>query len=308
MEKQFVVPEDEAGQRLDVYLTRRIGFLSRSQVKKLIDLGEVRVNGEVIKAGYRLKGGEIIDVKIKPVSNDTAIEPENIPLNLIYVDDDIIVINKPAGLIVHPGAGQKKGTLVNALLYHFPEIATVGPIERPGIVHRLDAETSGVMVVARSAIAYKSLQRQFKNREVDKTYLGIVWGKFSQKGGKIEWAIGRHPHDRQRFSVRTRHPKEAITVFSVLHEGKDFSVLEIKPITGRTHQIRVHLAAAGHPIIGDRRYGRRDKRGSRLFLHARRLAFIHPTKKVWMEFESPIPDEFRFYWQDELETREKRKA
>lgn len=304
MEKRFVVPEDEAGQRLDVYLTRRIGFLSRSQVKKLIDLGDVRVNGEIIKAGYRLKGREIIEVKIELPSNETKIEPEDIPLNIIYADEDIIVINKPSGLIVHPGAGRRRGTLVNALLYHFPEIATVGAAERPGIVHRLDAETSGVMVVARSAVAYKSLQQQFKNREVDKTYIGLVWGKFSQKGGKIEWPIGRHPHDRQRFSVRTKHPKEAVTVFSVLHEGPDFSVLEIKPITGRTHQIRVHLAAAGHPIIGDRRYGRKDKRGGRLFLHAYRLAFVHPTKKMWMEFVAPIPEDFRLFWKNEPMVKE----
>ncbi len=279
MEKRFIVPEDEAGQRLDIYLTRRIGSLSRSQVKKLIKLGQVQVKGEIIKAGYRLKGGEIIEVKIELPCSEFSLEPENIPLNIIYADEDIIVINKPAGLIVHPGAGCRKGTLVNALLFHFPEIATVGSRERPGIVHRLDGETSGVMVVARSALAYKFLQRQFKNREVDKTYIGLVWGKFSQKGGKIEWGIGRHPQDRQRFSIRSRHPKEAITIFSVVYEGKDFSVLEIKPVTGRTHQIRVHLAAAGHPIIGDRRYGRKEKTGSRLFLHAQRLAFYSSCKK-----------------------------
>lgn len=305
MEKRFIVPEDEAGQRLDVYLTRRIGSLSRSQVKKLIELGQVRVKGEIIKAGYRLKGGEIIEAKIDLPPPEFSLKPENIPLNIIYADEDIIVINKPAGLVVHPGAGRREGTLVNALLFHFPEIATVGSQERPGIVHRLDGETSGVMVVARSTLAYKFLQRQFKNREVDKTYIGLVWGKFSQKGGKIEWGIGRHPHDRQRFSVRSRHPKEAITLFSVLYEGKDFSVLEIKPVTGRTHQIRVHLAAAGHPIIGDRRYGRKEKSLRRLFLHAQRLAFIHPSKKVWMEFEAPIPDEFKLFWMQEQGPKDK---
>lgn len=305
MEKRFIVPEDEAGQRLDVYLTRRIGSLSRSQVKKLIELGQVRVKGEIIKAGYRLKGGEIIEAKIDLPPPEFSLKPENIPLNIIYADEDIIVINKPAGLVVHPGAGRREGTLVNALLFHFPEIAPVGSPERPGIVHRLDGETSGVMVVARSTLAYKFLQRQFKNREVDKTYIGLVWGKFSQKGGKIEWGIGRHPHDRQRFSVRSRHPKEAITLFSVLYEGKDFSVLEIKPVTGRTHQIRVHLAAAGHPIIGDRRYGRKEKSLRRLFLHAQRLAFIHPSKKVWMEFEAPIPDEFKLFWMQEQGPKDK---
>lgn len=299
MEKRFVISDDDAGQRLDVYLTRRIGSLSRSQVKKIIDLGQVQVEGKIIKAGYRLKGGEIIEALIELPLPEFSLEPENIPLEIIFIDEDIIVINKPAGLIVHPGAGRRKGTLVNALLFHFPEIAMVGSRERPGIVHRLDGETSGVMVVARTALAYKFLQRQFKNREVDKTYIGLVWGKFSQKGGKIEWGIGRHPHDRKRFSVRSRHPKEAITLFSVLYEGKDFSVLEIKPVTGRTHQIRVHLAAAGHPIIGDRRYGRKEKSFSRLFLHAQRLAFIHPSKKTWMEFEAPIPDEFKAYWTQE---------
>jgi len=305
VEKRFIVPEAEAAQRLDVYLTRRIGSLSRSQVKRLIDLGKVQVNGEVIKAGYKLKGGEIIDVKIELPPTEFSPESENIPLNVIYEDEDIIVINKPSGLIVHPGAGRSRGTLVNALLFHYPEVATVGSMERPGIVHRLDGETSGVMVVARSIHAYRSLQRQFKNREVDKTYIGLVWGKFSQKGGKIEWAIGRHPHDRKKFSVRSRKPKEAITVFSVLYEGKDFSVLEIKPVTGRTHQIRVHLAAAGHPIIGDRRYGRKEKTATRLFLHAQRLAFVHPTRKVWMEFEAPIPEEFKLFWKGEKVQKER---
>ncbi len=299
MKKELPVPEAEAGQRLDVYITRRLNWLSRSQVKRLIDQGLVRVNGEIIKAGYRLKGGEKIEMEVETTSPPpTSLEPENIPLNIIYADEDVIVINKPAGLVVHPGAGKRGGTLVNAVLYHFPEIKTVGSPQRPGIVHRLDGDTSGVMVVARSNLAYKALQRQFKNREVDKTYIAIAWGRMSQPGGRIEWGIGRHPHDRSRFSIRSRRPKEAVTIFSVLREGKDFSVLEIKPITGRTHQIRVHLAAAGHPIVGDRRYGRKEGSSRRLFLHARRLAFIHPTKQVWMEFEAPIPPEFKAFWEE----------
>lgn len=299
MKQAYPVTAAEAGQRLDVFVTTRVGFLTRSQVRRLIDAGSIRVGGEIVKAGYRLKPGEEVKIDYEPSRPSSNLEPENMPLNLIYADEHIIVINKPSGLIVHPGAGRLGGTLVNALLYHFPEVATVGSVERPGIVHRLDGETSGVMVVARSALAYRSLQRQFKNREVDKTYIAIVWGNFSQKGGKIEWGIGRHPHDRQRFSVRTRQPKEAITFFSVVREGKDFSVLEVKPITGRTHQIRVHLAAAGHPVIGDRRYGRKESGQfpRRLFLHARRLAFVHPVQGIWVEFEAPIPEEFVAFWE-----------
>ncbi len=301
MKREFSVQESEARQRLDVFLALNLTGVSRSQIKRLIEEGQVRVNSAEVKAGYRLKKGDVVEVEVELPSPASPLEPENIPLNIIYVDEDIIVLNKPAGLIVHPGAGRRGGTLVNALLFHFPEVALVGSPERPGIVHRLDGDTSGVMVVARSGLAYKNLQRQFKNREVDKSYIGIVWGKFSQKGGKIDWGIGRHPHDRQRFSVRTNRPKEAVTIFRVVHETKNFSVLEIKPITGRTHQIRVHLAAAGHPVVGDRRYGRKmaGTPGTRLFLHAQRLAFLHPRKQRWMEFEAPLPSEFKLFWEKE---------
>jgi 23S rRNA pseudouridine1911/1915/1917 synthase len=222
-----------------------------------------------------------------------ALLPENIPLKILYEDDHVIALEKPSGLVVHPGAGRRDGTLVNALLYHFPGIGKVGPRDRPGIVHRLDKETSGLMVVARSENVYSKLQRQFKQRMVEKIYLGLVWGKISKQKGTISWAIGRHVKHGERMSVKTKKPRAAETHFEVLRRYRGLTYLEIKPVTGRTHQIRVHLAASGHPIVGDSRYGtkRGKKHCSRLFLHAFRLGFFHPESSERMDFLSPLPDD-----------------
>ena len=246
------------------------------------------------KPSHKLRVGDIVEVEVLEVKK-TSLLPENIPLDVLYCDEHIIVINKPPGLVVHPGAGVTKGTLVNALLYHFPGIEMIGHPERPGIVHRLDKETSGIMVVARSRKAYSELKRQFKAREVEKIYLGLVWGQIQTMEGKIDWAIGRHPKHRQRISIRTKKPREALTYYSVKKILKNFTLLEIKPVTGRTHQIRVHFAAAGHPIVGDSRYGGRDKakKYTRLFLHAWHLVFAHPATKTLAEFFAPVPQEFQ---------------
>jgi 23S rRNA pseudouridine1911/1915/1917 synthase len=296
------VPEDKFhitlshgfGQRLDVFLSAHLSRLTRSQVQKLVDDKKVRVNGAWSKPAHKLRVGDVVEVDL---SGETKIPlmPENIPLEVLYSDEDIIVINKPAGLVVHPGAGVTHGTLVNALLYHFPGIEKVGHPERPGIVHRLDKETSGVMVVARSEKAYFELKRQFKAREVEKIYLGLVRGRIQTMEGKIDWAIGRHPRHRQRISIRTKKPKEALTYYWVKKVLKNFTLLEIKPVTGRTHQIRVHFAAAGHPIVGDSRYGGREKSGKfgRLFLHAWHIVFAHPVTGILVEFYAPLPREFQ---------------
>jgi 23S rRNA pseudouridine1911/1915/1917 synthase len=293
-EKFFITLSHGFGQRLDVFLASHLRELARSQIQKLIAGQKVRLNGTWTKASHRLREGDVVEVELAE-GKENRLLAENIPLNIIYGDDHIIVLNKPAGLVVHPGAGVTQGTLVNALIYHFPGIERVGHPERPGIVHRLDKETSGVMVVARSENAYTELKRQFKAREVEKIYLALVWGRIQVEEGKIDWALGRHPKHRERISIRTRKPRAALTLYSVKKVVDDLTLLEVKPVTGRTHQIRVHFAAAGHPIVGDGRYGGRDKTGkyARLFLHAWHIVFTHPVSKTLSEFYAPIPQEFQ---------------
>lgn len=281
-------------QRLDIFLAERIGELSRSQVKKLVEGQKIRVDGNLRKSSYKLNEGERVEIDYE-LPKVEKIAPENIPLKFIYSDEHIGIIDKPSGLVVHPGAGSRQSTLVNALLFHFPDIERVGPEDRPGIVHRLDKETSGLIVVARTLKSFSELQRQFKAREVEKLYQGLVWGKISKPEGRINWAIGRHVRHGERMSIKTKKPREAVTLYTVLKKFKEFTLLEIKPITGRTHQIRVHFSAAGHPIVGDTRYGRRKTKilCPRLFLHAFRLAFFHPESNEKVEFSSPLPDDLK---------------
>jgi 23S rRNA pseudouridine1911/1915/1917 synthase len=295
-EKDFLVtPKDGENQRLDVFLSQKIPGLARAQVQKFIDRGEVAVNSQPKKPSYKLRPGDRVVATFSGPEPRRSLSGQDIPLDVIYADEHIIVINKPSGLVVHPGAGVADGTLANALLFRFPELRGVGPDDRPGIVHRLDKETSGVMVVARSREAYGSLLKLFKRREVHKTYLGLVWGRVTKTEGEFTWSIGRHVKHGQRFSTRGRNPRQALTAYTVKKLFKDSSLLELRPVTGRTHQIRVHLAAAGHPIVGDRRYGHRrpKKESSRLFLHAWKLAFPHPVTGRMMEFEAPLPDELQ---------------
>jgi len=284
-------------QRLDVFLTGNLRIFARSQVQRLIEEGKAKVNGEPKKTGYRLRDGDRVEIEYEEEPASLDLQPENIPLEVIYSDEHIIVINKLAGLVVHPGAGNPGGTLVNALLYFYPEVKNLGAQDRPGIVHRLDKETSGVMVVARNRKAYIELQSQFRKREVHKVYLGLIWGKMAEKEGRMTWGIGRHPKHGQKISVKTNKPREAETHYRVLKEFKDFSLLEIEPVTGRTHQIRVHFSAAGHPIVGDELYGRsqRKVKQPRLFLHAHRLAFFHPATGERVEFTSPLPDDLKAF-------------
>ena len=252
----------------------------------------VTINGLNIKTSYRLKADDTIEVDIVFPRKDPLL-PEEIPLKYLFEDEYILVIEKPSGLVVHPGAGTRNHTLVNALLYHCPALRGVGEENRPGIVHRLDKETSGVLVAAKTQMAYDELLRQFKAREVEKLYLGLVWGKMPEKTGRFTWAVGRHEKHRQRISIKTKNPKTAETHFTVKQEWDEFSFLEIRPLTGRTHQIRVHFAASGHPVIGDTRYGRKKTiyHLSRMFLHAHQLAFVHPVSKERVEFSSPLPQE-----------------
>jgi 23S rRNA pseudouridine1911/1915/1917 synthase len=302
--REFLIsPLSGSNQRLDVFLSEKIKELTRSQVQRFIEEGRVKVDGIARKSSYKLKSKEKVEVEYE-LEKPQEIQPENIPLDVLYSDDHLAIIDKPSGMVVHPGAGKRHHTLINALLYLFPDIKTIGPEERPGIVHRLDKETSGLMVVARSLKAYEVLQQQFRKRKVEKTYMGLVWGRMPEKTGKISWPIGRHVKHGERISVKTKKPREAETCYSVQNEYKEFSLLEIKPLTGRTHQIRVHMAASGHPVAGDARYGRRQSKPSlpRLFLHASSLSFIHPETKEKVEFSSPLPQDLKSFL-DKLERK-----
>ena len=290
MREFIVTPEYGENLRLDRFLSEQLEGWSRAQVQGLIAEGRALVDGLQRRSSYKLKVNERIEVDdVLPSKN--LLVPENIPLAVIYEDDHLIIIDKSSGMVVHPGAGRQTNTLANALLFHFPEIEGLGPKEKPGIVHRLDKETSGVILVARTPTAYQELLRQFKEREVEKCYIALVWGKMPRKEGTITWAIGRHTKHGERMSVKTNKPRVAETRYRVKKSHEEFTLLDIRPITGRTHQIRVHLAASGHPVVGDSRYGRKKKQSGcpRLFLHAHRLAFTHPSSGEKVSFQSPLP-------------------
>ena len=296
--KTFRVNSSDAGKRLDIFLSHKLKKLTRSQIQKITELNHVRVTGIPRKSSFRLKEGNMVECDYALPEKEPP-RPENIPLAVQYIDDHVIVLEKPSGMVVHPGAGTRDHTLVNALLQHYPEVAKIGPEERPGIVHRLDKETSGLMVIARSPEAYSQLTSQFKQRAVEKKYLGLVWGVISRQKGTIDWAIGRHVKHGERMSVKTKKPRSAETHFEVLRRYREMTYLDIQPVTGRTHQIRVHFAASGHPLVGDKRYGK--KKGGRLcdrlFLHASRLVFFHPASQERMNFLSPLPDELENFLQ-----------
>ncbi|MGB9893552.1 MAG: RluA family pseudouridine synthase [Candidatus Saccharicenans sp.] len=301
IEKKFRVSSLE-DLRLDLFLKVRLPQLSRSQIQKAIKDGQVAVNAQQVKAGYRLKNGDLVEVRIKESSPEIRLKPEPVDFEILYQDSQILIINKPSGLVVHPGAGIGKGTLVQGLLFRYPEIALVGSPSRPGIVHRLDKETSGVMVVARTQAAYQSLRQQFEDRRIKKFYLALAYGKLKEKKGIIDLPLGRHIHHREKISVKTRKPRVAITHYEVLEEFKETSFLVLRPITGRTHQLRVHLSAIGHPLVGDSRYGGGGKPGlksPRLFLHAWKLVIRHPLSDEEQEFECPLPAELEEVLQKE---------
>lgn len=286
--KEFLVDEKEEGVRLDIFLTSKLKELTRSRIQKLIKENFVKVSGKYEKPGYRVKRGEKIEITL-PEIKESGLVPENIPLKILYEDEYIIVIDKPSGMVVHPGAGVERGTLVNALLFHRPEISKVGSEKRPGIVHRLDKETSGVMVVAKNDYAYHFLQKEFKERSVQKEYIAVVQCHLKEKKGRIELAIGRDRVDRKKISGRTSKPREALTEYELIKEIGDIKILSVKPKTGRTHQIRVHLKSIGCPILGDRKYG--GKPHKRLALHSYSLTFLHPFTGKEIKFIAPFPED-----------------
>ena len=284
---------DRGGERLDTFIARRCPELSRSHARRLIDEGLVSVNGRQAKPSERVTAGLSVNVTIPPPETITLV-PEAIPLTIIYQDGDIIVLDKPAGLTVHPAPGHPSGTLVNALLAACPDLRGIAGTLRPGIVHRLDKDTSGLMVVAKNDRAQRALQRQLKDRDVRKTYLALVRGVPAPREGTIAAPIGRHPKNRKKMAV-VADGREATTRYRVREEiaGGQYSLLEVEPVTARTHQIRVHLAAVGHPVVGDATYGRPSAAVGRQFLHAHKLAFAMPLGGRTVEFESPLPADLR---------------
>ena len=279
---------DHAGERLDAFLARRlVERLSRSHAHKLIADGLVTLNDMPAKASHRLARGDRVVASVPP-SETPALVPEAIPLSIIYQDEDVIVVDKPPGLTVHPAAGHPRGTLVNALLALCPELAEIKGTLRPGIVHRLDKDTSGLLVAAKNEAAQANLARQLKDRQVHKVYLALVQGRLERPEGVIDAPIGRHPRRRQRMAV-VEGGRQALTRYRVREYLRDaYSLVEVEPLTGRTHQIRVHFASIGHPVVGDRLYGKASALVGRQFLHAWRLGFRLPKGGRYREFESPL--------------------
>ncbi len=290
--KHFIAGQD--GERLDIFLAAQQQELSRSHIQKLAAAGEVQVNGEPHKPNYRLKAGDVVDIHI-PGAEPIAILPEDLPLDILYEDSDIIVINKARGMVVHPAAGVFQGTLVNALLYHCKDLSGINGEIRPGIVHRLDKDTSGVMVAAKNDKAHVDLAEQIRTKAAHRTYWAIVHGNIKEEAGIIHGAIGRHPVDRKRMAVVTENGKDATTEFRVLERFGSYTLVECKLRTGRTHQIRVHMTYIGHPLVGDPKYGRSKSpfaiQGQAL--HSISLELTHPVTKKIMEFKAPLPGDMK---------------
>ena len=298
MEKKQM-PKEYEGQRLDKALSLILSNKSRTNILKMIENGDILVNDMKQKASYKIKEGDIVsinDVEIKPL----GIEKENLNLDIVYEDDDVLVVNKPKGMVVHPGAGNNTGTLVNGLLYEVDDLAGINGVERPGIVHRIDKDTTGLLMVAKNDEASLALTEQLSKHECKRTYVALVYGEIKENRGVINAPIARSPIDRQKQAV-VKNGREAITHFTVLKRYKGFTLIECRLETGRTHQIRVHMEYIGHPLVGDKKYGRRKIIGDQgQFLHAKTLGFIQPKTKKYLEFDSELPK----YFTDFLETLE----
>lgn len=293
MEKHcFTADIEHEDQRIDRYLTEMLPEQSRSFFQKLIRDGFVIVNHIIIKVNYRLKTGDVIEIDI-PDAVPTEIVPENIPLDILYEDDDLLIVNKPKGMVVHPAVGHSTGTLVNAIMYHCQgNLSGINGEIRPGIVHRIDKDTTGSLIICKNDEAHRNIAEQIKEHSVTRRYVGVVAGTFSEESGTVEGAIGRHPNDRKRMTINEKNGKPAVTHYRVLQTLKGASFMEFELETGRTHQIRVHMASISHPLLGDTVYGN-SKNPYKLqgqALHARTIGFIHPTTGEYIEVSAPIPE------------------
>lgn len=289
--RTFNLVADKPGSRLDKYVSEQVPGVSRTQVQRLIVGGYVKVNGRPAKPGLKLSTNDRVTVILAPPT--TALTPEAIPLNILYEDNDLMVIDKPAGLTVHPAPGHPSHTLVNAILSHLPALDT-GDRQRPGIVHRLDRDTSGLILVAKNSAAHQNLANQFKSRSVAKAYLVLVKGRLTPRDGVIEAPIGRDSRDRKRMAVVAEgRGRQARTHYHVVRYIDNYTLLEVRPETGRTHQIRVHLSAIGFPVVGDAAYGVKSPHLSRQFLHAARLGFRLPSTNEYVEFKSELPTDLQ---------------
>jgi 23S rRNA pseudouridine1911/1915/1917 synthase len=308
---RFEIPEGKKKERLDIFLTNSIENATRSKVQKLIEADLVTVNGLTAKANYKLKPNDIIEAvhPISPRPEDT--EPEDIPLDIIYEDEYLLIINKPAGMVAHPAYANYTGTLVNALLHHTQKLSGINEPGRPGIIHRLDKDTSGLLVVAKDDFTHAKISKQFSDRTIEREYHAICWGKFKEKKGEISSNIARNTKDRKKFAAAESGGKPALTLYEVIEEFEFTTYLKVKLKTGRTHQIRVHLSSVGKPVFGDPTYGGRQIHfGSeqakiknrvqnlldtmpRQALHAKTLGFFHPFKKEFMIFNSELPDDMK---------------
>lgn len=299
----FSISREDEEERLDTYLASRLKQLTRTKAQNLVKNGFVKVNGRLVKASYRLKRGDSVDLSIPPETADD-LKPEPVEFSILYEDSSLIVLDKPPGLVVHPAPGHPTGTLVHGLLRYFPDLSGAGGLQRPGIIHRLDKDTSGLMVVAKNDRVHRFLSGQFKAGTIKKTYLALVHGETECERGEINLPIARHPRRRKEMSVLLSGERKALTLWRRIETLADkFSLLSVSPRTGRTHQIRVHLSYVGHPVVGDPVYGYKKNwwkklpaskdnafpRIERQMLHAEKLGFVHPDSEDFCEFQAPVP-------------------
>lgn len=291
--QQLIIDEEDVNSRLDVFLAKNFEDKSRSYIQKLIEEENIKVNGKVKKSNYKLKLKDTVSIGI-PEVEELVVEAEDIPLDILYEDEDVIVINKPQGIVVHPAPGNYSGTLVNALLYHCKDLSGINGIARPGIVHRIDKDTSGILVVAKNDNAHKKLAEQLKEHTMKREYIALLEGRLKSDKGTIDKPIGRNPKDRLKMDV-VRDGKRAVTHYEVLERYEKNTLVRCILETGRTHQIRVHMASIGHPLVGDPVYGFKKSKFNLngQMLHAKKLGFIHPSLGKYIEFESDLPDYFK---------------